>query len=79
MKHEIGDLVMKRFTVRKTKIYVLGVINNHRQKFQNRFSAYPWGVYWIEQDSIINNTAASFYTAGEITRFKNILKEYLEK
>lgn len=77
-KHEIGDLVIKRMISRKGTNYIIGIIVEHRIKYNNRSSAYPWGVCWTNQE-IITRNGYSYYTAGEITRYKNILKEYIEK
>lgn len=75
--HDIGDLVMKRRTTKKEINYILGVIKTHRTKFNGHATAYPWGVLWIN-DEIITSDGCKYYTAGEVTRFKNILEEYIK-
>lgn len=75
-KHEIGDLVMRRHLHKKNVQYILGVIKNHRTKNNGHGTAYPWGVYWIDAE-IITSDGCKYYTAGEITRFKNTLNDYI--
>ena len=76
--HEIGDLVMKKLSSRKYTRYILGVVREHRIKYNGRSTAYPWGIYWVNQDTITRN-GNTYHTSGEVTRYKNNLKEYLEK
>lgn len=75
--HDIGDLVMKRFTLKKETRYFLGVIKVYRTKFNGHATAYPWGVYWVNQE-VLTSDGCKYYTASEITRFKNILSEYIK-
>lgn len=75
-KHEIGDLVMKRIVNKKGINYTLGIIKIHRTKHNGHATAYPWGVFWVNQE-IITSDGCKYYTAGEITRFKNVLNSYI--
>ena len=75
-KHEIGDLVMKRFVLKKEIKYFIGVIKTYRTKLNGHATAYPWGVLWINQEAITSD-GCKYYTAGEITRFKNVLNRYI--
>jgi hypothetical protein len=74
-KHEIGDLVMKRRTTKKQINYIIGLVKTYRVNYSGHATAYPWGIYWIN-DEIITTDGCKYYTAGEVTRFKNILNEY---
>jgi len=76
-KHQIGDLVMKKLSTRKHTRYILGVVKEHRIKYNNRSTAYPWGIYWVNQETITRD-GNTYHTASEVTRYKNNLKEYLD-